>query len=310
VPGRVVPLPTAARLLGEAAAAFLAQPSLARSTRRSYNQTLTRLVRELGGDRPMSRLTVEAITAAVTTAWGGRAPATWNRQVATVRSFLEFCRRRRWLVDDLTVDLERQPEPADRTKAIPLPELERLWRRDTIGVREKALWRLLYETAARASEALAINVEDLDLDNKRVRVRSKGGDTDWLHFQTGSARLLPRLIGGRTRGPLFLADRRPVPARAPATIDRCPDTGRARLSYRRAEALFREASDGWTLHQLRHSALTHLAEQNVSLPLLMAKSRHASLRSLQRYARPGAEAVAAMTAATDPARRRDPGGLE
>jgi integrase/recombinase XerD len=230
--------------------------------------------------------------------------------VATVRSFLGFCRRRRWLVEDLTVDLERRPEPADRTKAIPLPELERLWRREDVGVREKALWRLLYETAARASEALAINVEDLDLENKRVRVCSKGGDIDWLHFQSGSARLLPRLIGGRTRGPLFLADRRPVPARTPATVDRCPETGRARLSYRRAEALFREASGGCTLHQLRHSALTHLAEQNVSLPLLMAKSRHASLRSLQRYARPGAEAVAAMTAATDPARRRDLGLLE
>jgi hypothetical protein len=36
----------------------------------------------------------------------------------------------------------------------------------------------------------------------------------------------------------------------------------------------------------------------------MAKSRRASLRSLQRYTRPGAEAVAALTAATDPARRR------
>jgi integrase len=193
-------------------------------------------------------------------------PGQLHRQVATVRSFLAFCRRRRWLIDDLSVDLERRPEPADRTKAIPLSELERLWRREDVGVREKALWRLLYEPAARASEALAINVEDLDLDNKRVRVRSKGGDTDWLHFQTGAARLLPRLIDGRMRGPLFLADRRPVPARAPATVDRCPETGRARLSYRRAEALFRQASGGWTLHQLRHSALTHLAEQNVSAP--------------------------------------------
>jgi integrase/recombinase XerD len=63
------------------------------------------------------------------------------------------------------------------------------------------------------------------------------------------------------------------------------------------------------LHQLRHSALTHLAEQNVSLPLLMAKSRHASLRSLQRYARPGAEAVAAMTAATDQRADAISGGL-
>jgi integrase/recombinase XerD len=131
--------------------------------------------------------------------------------VATVRSFLAFCRRRRWLVEDLTVDLECRPEPADRTKAIPFPELERLWRRKDVAVREKALWRLLYETAARASEAPAINVEDLDLDNKRVRVCSKGGDIDWLHFQSGSARPLPRLIGGRTRGPLFLADQRPVP---------------------------------------------------------------------------------------------------
>jgi integrase len=39
------------------------------------------------------------------------------------------------------------------------------------------------------------------------------------------------------------------------------------------------------LHQLRHSAITHLAEANVALPLLMAKLRPASLRSLQRYAR-------------------------
>jgi integrase len=91
----------------------------------------------------------------------------------------------------------------------------RLWRHDDVGVREKALWRLLHETAARASEALSINVEDLELDNKRVRVRSKGGDLDWLHFQTGSARLLQRLIAGRTRGPLFLCPTAPrsLPAR-------------------------------------------------------------------------------------------------
>jgi site-specific recombinase XerD len=92
---RVVPLATSEQALAAAAAAFLAQPTLARSTRRSYDQTLTRLLRELGGDRPMSTLTAEAVTVAVTTAWGGRAPATWNRHVATVRSFLGFCRRRR-----------------------------------------------------------------------------------------------------------------------------------------------------------------------------------------------------------------------
>jgi integrase/recombinase XerD len=190
------------------------------------------------------------------------------------------------------------------TKAIPYPQLDRLWRRDDVAVREKALWRLLYESAARAQEVLSLNVEDLDLENKRARVRSKGGDIEWLHLQSGSARLLPKLIAGRPRGPLFLADRRPAPARMPAAVDVCPVTGRGRLSYRRAEELFHGASGGWTLHQLRHSAITHLAEADVGLALLMAKSRHTSLRSLQRYARPGPEAVAKLTAEHDPARRR------
>jgi hypothetical protein len=124
------------------------------------------------------------------------------------------------------------------------------------------------------------------------------------HLQTGSARLLPRLIGSRRRGPLFLAERPPVPSRAPAAADLCPETRRARLSYRRAEELFVVATRGRSLHDLRRATLTHLGKDNVSLPLLMAKSRHKNLRSFQRYVRPSPEAVAALTAQHDPARRR------
>jgi len=71
-------------------------------------------------------LTRDGVTVAVTTAWGGQAPATWNRHVATVRSFLGFCQGRRWLAEGIAIDLERRPEPADSPKAIPLAELERL----------------------------------------------------------------------------------------------------------------------------------------------------------------------------------------
>jgi hypothetical protein len=87
----------------------------------------------------------------MTAAWGGRAPATWNRRVATVRSFLAFCQRRRWLAEDRTVDLERRPELADHTKPSPgrAPTAVAPRRR---RVREKPLWRLLDETAARANE--------------------------------------------------------------------------------------------------------------------------------------------------------------
>jgi integrase len=48
-------------------------------------------------------------------------------------------------------------------------------------VRERAFWRLCYETAGRAAEVLGLNIEDVDLANKRARVRSKGGDVDYLH---------------------------------------------------------------------------------------------------------------------------------
>jgi integrase len=75
----------------------------------------------------------------------------------------------------------------------------------------------------------------------------------------------------------------------------------ARLSYRRAAETLTTASGGWTLHQLRHSRLTHLAEAGVGLSMLMSKSRHTSLAI---YAKPTFDAVAAATAALDPDRRR------
>ena len=199
--------------LAEAIDAFLVQPDLALSSRRSYTQTLGRLRRELGAERPLQWVSGRELERAAVGAWGGCAPATWNRHVATLRSFSAFCARQGWVTEPFADVLARRREPADRTRAIPFLQLKRLWRRDDVAVREKALWRLLYETAARAQEVLSLNVEDVDLENKRARVRSKGGDTEWLHLQSGSARLLPRLIAGRPSGPLFLAGRRPAPAR-------------------------------------------------------------------------------------------------
>jgi hypothetical protein len=93
-----------------------------------------------------------------------------------------------------------------------------------------------------------LDVEDLDIAGKRARTRSKGGDVDWLFFDSRSARLLPRLIAGRRDGPVFLSSMRPSPARAPGAGDICPLSGHARLSYRRdAELLV--AQTACTLHQ-------------------------------------------------------------
>lgn len=291
--------PKAEGALAAAVDAFLSQPDLAVTTRAKYRQTLAVLEVELG----TAPLTGAAIGGVLVQRWRDAAPATWNRNLATVRSFARYCQCNGLLDIDGDIVLDRRAEKHDQTRSIPLATLERLWERRDIALRERTLWRPLYETAARADEVLRLNVEDLDVAGKRARTRSKGGNTDWLFFGSGSARLLPRLIADRRAGPVFLSSLRASPARAPATADLCSVTGRGRLSYRRAEELL-VAQTGWTLHQFRHSALTHLAEADVQLPLLMAKSRHRSLRTLQRYARPGPDAVAALTTAHDPTRRR------
>ena len=59
-------------------------------------------------------------------------------------------------------------------------------------------------------------------------------------------------------------------------------------------------SGGKTLHQLRHSRLTHPGDQNVSAPLLMAISGHKRLATPQRYVKPSQAAVAALMAASNP----------
>ncbi|WP_182886006.1 hypothetical protein [Microbispora sp. H10885] len=62
------------------------------------------------------------------------------------------------------------------------------------------LWRLLYDTAARAEE---INVEDLDLEFRRARVVSKGGAIEYVHWagrctSSGTARCSIFAQAGRT----------------------------------------------------------------------------------------------------------------
>jgi len=83
-----------------------------------------------------------------------------------------------------------------------------------------------------------------------------------------TAHLLPRLIAGRQAGPLFLSEYRSGPARKATTDpkDICPETGRARLGYDRARILLGHYGDGPRLHQLRHSAATHLGRPDTTLP--------------------------------------------
>src|SRR5215218_9320845 len=169
-----IPRDNGSARLQSAVDAFLSQPRFSAQTRHSYAKTLTALTEALqaAGADPSAA----AIEAAARLRWGSLAPATWNRHAATVRSFLTYAARH-GLLPELHIDLDRRREPADRTRALPQAALERLWNRRDIALRDKTLWRLLYETAARANEALALDVDDVDLPNRRAAIRGKNGET-------------------------------------------------------------------------------------------------------------------------------------
>jgi integrase len=304
----VMALPEGGDPLGQAVAGFLSERDLAPSSHRVYALALGRLTEHLGPATPLHKITHRALTRFMATCYSHLAPASWNRVAATLGSFFAYTTRQGWTPTSPAVGLERRHlrtsrEDHDRTRAIAEDELA-----DFLAashpLRDKTLWWMLYETAARAGEVLALNVADLDLPRRRAVVIGKGGRAEVVGWETKTARLLPRYLHGRRDGPLFLADIAPAPGRQPALADIDPGTGRARLSYRRAAEVFKVASGGRTLHQLRHSRLTHLAESGVQLPILMGKSRHTSLTSLGVYAKPTFDAVAAATAALDPDRRR------
>ena len=127
-----------------------------------------------------------------------------------------------------------------------------------------------------------------------------------VYWDAGTARLLPRLLKGRTRGPVFVTHRRPGPGKVVSPRDVCPDTGLARLSYGQARALLDEhtaaARAGHGLGSARVPALRPDPPRRAgaSLLMLMAKSRHKKPENVRRYFKPSPEAIAELTSLLAP----------
>jgi integrase len=122
-------------------------------------------------------------------------------------------------------------------------------RRD-LGPRERTLRRMLYETAARAHEVLALDVDELDLRNRCAKGRRKGNAVDVILRQTGTAVAAAWAAQGppdrpgacnRPARPHRAATRRPRPGHRPrATVvpprRRAVRAGHRRLSRRTMDA--------------------------------------------------------------------------
>jgi integrase len=79
-------------------------------------------------------------------------------------------RARSVITADPSQMLKRRKPRRDRARALSRAEVEQLLTREDISLRERIFWRMLYETAARSAEVLALEVEDLDLPNRQARV--------------------------------------------------------------------------------------------------------------------------------------------
>ena len=194
------PLPGAAPTIAEGATVAAAVDRYldsiqARTTRDSYAETLARLT-TLAGDRPAAMLMPEDY-AAVMGRWDCAAAATWNRHLSALTSFTAWAGRQEILTTNPARRLERR-KPARRSdRAIPRARLDKLLTDDQHGLRERVLWRMLYETAGRAEELLSLNIEDLDLEFRRGRVTSKGGAIEYVHWATVRRALSSCLGQGR-----------------------------------------------------------------------------------------------------------------
>ena len=82
----------------------------------------------------------------------------------------------------------------------------------------------------------------------------------------------------RAAGPVFVTERKARVQLPPSDPD---PAGHARLSYRQAEVIFKAASGGATLHQLRHSALTHDEGRGVASDATFREKREDTRPALQ-----------------------------
>ena len=300
-------VPSTSMPLWDAVACYLAtldHPESA-GTRKQYGSILGRMAQGIGEESDVSAVTAADLAAWMKATSGDRAPRTWNLARVCLRSAWSYFGEAGWADPEVARGIPPRKVAEDRDRAIPADVLEALLADQKIPLRERVLWRMMLETAARESELLRLDVADLDLPHHRARVVRKGSDVTAIVWQSGTASALPRLLKGRRSGPLFVTSRK-APAGTPRA-DVAPD-GRGRLSARQAQATFSEATSGfpggpYTLHQIRHRALTDAAEGGASTAMLMALSGHKNVKSLLIYAKVGTDALAAWQADRDPNRR-------
>jgi integrase/recombinase XerD len=205
------------------------------------------------------------------------------RAMAAVRGLHAFALREGSVAVDVAHDVQPPRVPQRLPKAIPLHDVLRVLDappRDTsAGVRARALLELLYGSGCRVSEAVTCDLDDLDLEQRLLRVTGKGN----------KQRIVP--IGRHTAEAVadYLVRARPGFAAkgrgSPALFLNVRGT---RLSRQTAWTTIKAAGEsagvaGLHPHTLRHSFATHLLQAGADVRVVQELLGHASVTTTQIY---------------------------
>lgn len=154
----------------------------------------------------MAALDPDAVAEWFTGRWGKGSAQGWNANRSALISAAAWWRDQPDVpvTGDPFSRIGRRAVPPDRSRALDRAAIDKLITSQRIPLRERCLWSLLYDSAARSAEVLRLDVGDLDLPNHRARVVRKGGGHDIIIWKSRTARLLSNYLEGRKSGPVFV----------------------------------------------------------------------------------------------------------
>jgi len=284
---------------------------LADNTMRSYRRDLRRyleflLAREVEDPVAIDENLVNAFLGALRTGDADHPPlgtASAARTIVAVRGFHRFLVREQLVAHDVTAAVKPPRPPSRLPKALELAQVESILAAagaagTVLSSRDRALLEVLYGTGARISEAVGLDLDDLDLDDGVVLLRGKGG----------KQRLVP--LGSFA----ISAVRDYLTASRPALVSRAEpavflNARGGRLSRQSAWTVLKRAAEraGVTAevspHTLRHSFATHLLDGGADVRVVQELLGHASVTTTQIYTLVTVEKLREVYAAAHPRAR-------
>ena len=214
----------------------------------------------------------------------GKARTTVARRAAAARAFTAFLRRRGDLTADPGVflgtprDHRRLPEVLRQDEAAGLLAVAAA-AEDSVGWRDRAMLELLYATGMRVGELCALDLGDVDLGRRLVRVLGKGAKERSIPFGVPAARAVRQweeagrstLITAASGAAYFVG----------VQGGRIDPRAVRRLVHQRLRLVSGAPDLG--PHGLRHSAATHLVEGGADLRSVQELLGHATLSTTQIY---------------------------